>query len=311
MRVDRYIEYSKEVRDALQSGKPVVALESTTLAHVVPYPQSIEMAHTIRDVIREEGAVPATIAIIKGKIKIGLEERDLELIAKDAEKNGVRRASRKDLPLILAKEGNGATTTAAAMILANLGKIKVFVTGGIGGVHAGVDHTFDVSADLEEMGKTNIAVVCSGFISSLDVGKSLEIMETKGIPVVGYRTNELAGYYSRSTGYPVDFCVNSVEELAKAIRFKWALGLKGGLLVANPVPEEFALKKEITEAAIETALKEAAEKRIRGQELTPYLLTRMIQITGGKSLESSMNLTYSNARLGAQLAKEVLRTLHE
>ena len=298
-----YLEIGKEVEKALKLGKPVVALESTIISHGMPYPQNVETALNVENIVRENGAVPATIAIINGKLKAGLTPDEIEYLGKKGRE--IVKVSRRDIPFIVAKKLDGATTVASTMIIAALAGIRVFATGGIGGVHRDAQETFDISADLQELANTNVAVVCAGAKSILDLGLTLEYLETFGVPVVGYKTDELPAFYTRKSGFKVDYRVESPEELAKAIFVKWQLGLKGGIVVANPIPEEFEMDYDAINKAIENALNEAKEKGIKGKETTPFLLAKVKEITGGRSLESNIQLVYNNARLASELAVEL------
>ncbi len=301
------IDIQPEVQKALDEGKAVVALESTIISHGMPYPQNVETARKVEDIIREQGAVPATIAILKGRIKVGLSADELEYLG-NAEH--VAKVSRRDLPFVVAKKQDGATTVAATMICADLAGIRVFVTGGIGGVHRGAQETFDISADLQELSHTSVAVVCAGAKSILDIGLTLEYLETLGVPVVGYGTDELPAFYTPHSGFGVDYRVDSPKELASALDAKWALGLKGGLVIANPIPEKYAMDADTINKAIEKALKEAEEKGVKGKESTPFLLAKVKELTGGDSLDSNIQLVYNNAVVGAQLAVEYAALNH-
>ncbi len=270
----------------------------------MPYPQNVKTALEVENIIRDRGAIPATIAILGGKIKVGLNEEDIGYLGKAKD---VYKVSRRDLPFILSKGGvNGATTVASTMIIANLAGIKVFVTGGIGGVHrGGAEKTFDISADLQELARTNVAVVCAGAKSILDLGLTLEYLETFGVPVVGFKTHEFPAFFTRKSGFSVDYKVEDELELAKAIKTKWDLGLDGGIVVANPIPKKYEMDSNIIDKAIEVALKEAETKGIKGKEVTPFLLDKVKDITKGKSLESNIELVYNNALVGANLAVEL------
>lgn len=296
------MDIKEEVRIALEKGEPVVALESTIISHGMPYPKNVETALKVESIIRENGAIPATIGIIGGRIKVGLTEDEITHLGKA---EGVLKTSRRDIPFILAKGLDGATTVASTMIIANLAGIKIFATGGIGGVHRNAQETFDISADLEELAQTNVAVVCAGAKSILDIGLTLEYLETAGVPVVGYKTNELPAFYTRRSGFNVDYRVDSPEELAKAIKIKWDLGLDGGLVIGNPIPEEYELDFDAINEAIEKAVKEAEEKGIKGKESTPFLLAKVKEITGGESLEANIQLVYNNAKVASLLAVEL------
>ena len=300
--LEKYMEIKEEVKNALNEKKPVVALESTIIAHGMPYPKNVGTALEVEKIIRDRGAIPATIAILDGKIKVGLSKEEIEYLG-SAE--NVSKVSRRDLPFIVAKGLNGATTVASTMIVAKMAGIKVFVTGGIGGVHRGAEESFDISADLQELAKTSVAVVCAGAKSILDIGLTLEYLETFGVPVVGFKTDEFPAFFTRKSGFGVDYNVDSEEELAKAIKTKWDLGLDGGIVVANPIPEEYEMDIDIINKAIAEALSEAEEKGIKGKKVTPFLLENVKEKTGGNSLESNIRLVYNNALVGANLAIEL------
>lgn len=300
--MEKYLEISKEVQEALSKGEAVVALESTIISHGMPYPQNVETALKVEEIVRNNGAIPATIAILNGKLKVGLSKEEIDYLGKKGLE--CTKASRRDIPFILAKGLDGATTVASTMIIAEMAGIKVFATGGIGGVHRGAETTMDISADLEELGQTNVAVICAGAKSILDIGLTLEYLETKGVPVVGYQTNELPAFYTRKSGFGVDYRVDSPLELAKALKAKWDLDLKGGVVIANPIPEEFQMDYDTITNAIENALKELSENGVKGKESTPFLLAKVKEITGGSSLVANIELVYNNARLGAELARE-------
>ncbi|MEW5816984.1 MAG: pseudouridine-5'-phosphate glycosidase [Spirochaetota bacterium] len=297
--LSQYIEILPEVEEALQTHKPVVALESTIISHGFSYPQNIECARVTEKNVREQGAVPATLAIINGKIKVGLTDKNLLYLA---ETKGIRKASRRDVPLLVALKQDGATTVAATMLLASMAGIKVFATGGIGGVHRNAQNTFDISADLEELAETEVVVVCAGAKSILDIGLTLEYLETKGVPVIGFRTEDFPGFYTRTTGCKVDYSVASVEDIARAIRVKENLALKGGIVVANPIPEQYEMDYQFITDNINAALAEAEESGVRGKEITPFLLDRIHKTTGGKSVEANKQLVFNNARLAAWIA---------
>ncbi len=300
MSFEKYLDVSAEVSEAVRSKKPVVALESTIISHGMPYPQNVETALNVEKIIRDNGAVPATIAIIGGRLKAGLSEDEIEYLGKTGQ--AVTKVSRRDLPVIVSKGMDGATTVATTMIIAAMAKISVFATGGIGGVHRGAQQTFDISADLEELSDTPVTVICAGAKAILDLPLTLEYLETKGVPVLGYGTDELAAFYSRHSGLKVDYEVDSPEELAKVILVKRELGLKGGILVSNPIPEEYSMDGDVINKAIDQAVKEAEEKGIHGKETTPFLLARIKDITGGDSLDSNIKLVYNNAALAAKTA---------
>ena len=298
--MNRYLSISPEVQDALRAGKPVVALESTIISHGMPYPQNVETALRVEQTIRENGAVPATIAIIGGQLKAGCSPEEIEYLGKKGQ--AVIKASRRDLPVLIARKEDGATTVTTTMIIAAMAGIKVFATGGIGGVHRGAQQTFDISADLEELAQTPVMVVCAGAKSILDLGLTLEYLETKGVPVIGYQTEELPAFYTRHSGFKVDYRMDSPEELAAAFQAKIDCGLKGGMLVTNPIPEEYSMPKEHIDKAIEQALKEMDEAGIHGKQCTPFLLAKVKDLTGGDSLAANIQLVLNNARLAAQTA---------
>ncbi|HOA19786.1 MAG TPA: pseudouridine-5'-phosphate glycosidase [Sedimentibacter sp.] len=298
----KYLDINPKVKTALEQGKPVVALESTIISHGMPYPKNVETALNVEKIIRDNGAVPATIAILSGKLKVGLTEKEIEYLGKAT---NVIKASRRDIPYIVSKKLDGATTVASTMIVASLAGIKVFATGGIGGVHRGATETFDISADLEELANTNVAVVCAGAKSILDIGLTLEYLETHGVPVVGYQTEEMPAFYTRKSGYKVDYKLDTPEEIAKMLKAKWDLGLKGGMVVANPIEEQYQMDYDIITDAINKAVKQADENGIKGKDTTPFLLAKVKEITGGDSLESNIMLVYNNASLGAKIAVEL------
>jgi pseudouridine-5'-phosphate glycosidase len=297
--LEKHLDIAAEVRDALEKGIPVVALESTIITHGMPYPQSVETALLVEEAVRENGAVPATIAIIGGRLKVGLTGEELQYLGTTG---GVIKASRRDIPFIVSGRKDGGTTVAATMILADLAGIRVFATGGIGGVHRGAASSMDISADLDELARTDVAVVCAGAKSILDVGLTLEYLETKGVPVIGYGADELPAFYTRESGFKVNYRLDSPEEIAAVLKVKWNLGLKGGAVIANPIPAEFAMDKAVIDKAIDLALKEAGEAGIKGKEVTPFLLGRVKDLTGGDSLESNIRLVLNNAALAARIA---------
>ena len=299
--MNEYLDISPEVHAALKEHKPVVALESTIISHGMPYPQNVETALNVEKIIRENGAVPATIAIIGGRLKAGLSKEEIEHLGKAG--TAVTKASRRDLPVLCAKGMDGATTVATTMIIAAMAGISVFATGGVGGVHRGAEVTMDISADLEELGRTNVMVVCAGAKSILDLGLTLEYLETKGVPVIGYGTSELPAFYTRKSGFGVDYRLDTPEELAAAFAAKMKMGLQGGMLVTNPIPEEYSMDPDRINAAIEQALAEAAEKGVKGKATTPFLLAKVKELTGGDSLNSNIRLVYNNAALAAKTAK--------
>ena len=303
MNLAKYLDIAPEVKSALENGKPVVALESTIISHGMPYPQNVNTAKNVEKMIRTEGAVPATIAIIGGKFKVGLSEQEIEYFGKKGTK--IAKASRRDLPILAATKQDGATTVASTMIIAAMAGIKIFATGGIGGVHRGAETTMDISADLEELGRTDVMVVCAGAKSILDIGLTLEYLETKGVPVIGYGTDELPAFYCRESGFGVDYRINTPNELAAAFKAKLDLGIHGGMLVGNPIPKEYAMSKGMADRAIEIAVKKAEENNIKGKELTPFLLTLVKEMTGGMSLDANIELVYNNAKLAAKTAVQL------
>ena len=300
MNINKYLDINPEVAEALASGKPVVALESTIMSHGMPYPQNVETALNVERIIRENGAVPATIAVIGGRLKAGLTAEEIEYFGKKG--LAITKASRRDLAVLCARGEDGATTVTTTMIIAHMAGIKIFATGGIGGVHRGAETTMDISADLEELGQTPVMVVCAGAKSILDLGLTLEYLETKGVPVIGYGTEELPAFYTRQSGFKVDYRIDTTEELAKAFKTQNDLGFKGGMLVTNPIPEEYAMPLETINAAIDQAIGECEAKGIHGKETTPFLLARVAELTGGNSLASNIQLVYNNARVAAQTA---------
>lgn len=299
--MNQYIDVLPEVAEALAAGRAVVALESTIISHGMPYPQNVETAKNVENIIREQGAVPATIGIIEGRIKIGLTDEELEFIGKE---EGILKVSRRDMPVVISKRLNGATTVATTMICASLAGIRVFVTGGIGGVHKGAQETFDISADLTELANTDVAVICAGAKSILDIGLTLEYLETQGVPVLAYKTDEFPAFYTAKSGYMADYCVDSPKDMAGIMKAKWDLGLKGGLVLGNPVPDHLGMDEDIINKAISQALREAEELGVKGKDTTPFLLSKIKDITGGDSLDSNIELVYNNARIGGQIAVE-------
>ena len=300
-----YLDISPEVQAALAEGRPVVALESTIISHGMPYPKNVETALRVEQTIRDNGAVPATIAVIGGRLKAGLSREEIEHLGKAG--RAVAKASRRDLPALVARGADGATTVTTTMIIAHMAGIRIFATGGIGGVHRGAETTMDISADLEELAQTPVMVVCAGAKSILDLGLTLEYLETKGVPVIGYGTDELPAFYTRKSGFSVDYRADSPEELAAMFRAQRDLGYRGGMLVTNPIPEQYAMDKEVIDAAIAQALRECEEKGVHGKETTPFLLARVVELTGGESLESNIRLVLHNAALAAKTACELAR----
>ncbi len=295
-----YLDIADEVRDALAQNQPVVALESTIICHGMPWPRNAETALQVEAAVRDGGAIPATIAILGGRLKVGLDNAEIQQLGKSGQ--AVAKTSRRDIPFIVARGEDGATTVAATMIIAAMAGIRVMATGGIGGVHRGVEQTMDISADLEELARTNIAVVCAGIKSVLDIGRTLEYLETVGVPMVGFRTDTVPAFYTRSSGFPVDYRVDDPVQAAEAIRAKFGMGIDGAMLIANPVPEADALAAEEIDNVIDTAIAEMNERGISGKESTPFLLARIAARTGGRSLDANIALVLNNARVAAQIA---------
>ena len=301
--MNKYLDISPEVAAALAEGKPVVALESTIISHGMPYPQNVETALAVEKIVRENGAVPATIAIIGGRLKAGLSPEEIEYFGKKGP--DIAKASRRDLPVLIAKGQDGACTVTTTMMIAAMAGISVFATGGIGGVHRGAETTMDISADLEELGQTPVMVICAGAKSILDLGLTLEYLETKGVPVIGYGTDELPAFYTRKSGFGVDYRLDTPAELAAAFHAQREMGLKGGMLVTNPIPEEYSMDADVINAAIDQAVAECKAQGIHGKATTPFLLARIKDITGGDSLDSNIQLVFSNARLASKTACEL------
>ena len=300
MQLNPLVSTSPVVKAALQNGQPVVALESTIISHGMPYPKNVETALRVEATVRESGAVPATIAVIGGQLRAGLSEAEIEYLGKKG--TAVTKVSRRDLPVLVARKGDGATTVAATMIIADLAGIRVFATGGIGGVHRGAERTMDISADLQELARTNVAVVCAGAKSILDLRLTLEYLETMGVPVLGFQTDELPAFYTRTSGLPVDYRMESAVEIAQALHTKWQLGLHGGAVIANPIPEAYAMPQEEMDRVIGQAIAEAEEQGIVGKALTPFLLSRIEHLTKGDSLEANIELVLNNARLAGAVS---------
>ena len=296
-----YLSITPEIQEALANGKPVVALESTILSHGMPYPENVEFAHNVEKIVREKGAIPATLAIMDEKLKVGLNEEELMVMCKA---ENVAKASRRDVAVYLATKQTAATTVATTMIIASLAGIRVFATGGIGGVHRGAQETMDISADLQEFANTGVCVVSAGCKSILDIGLTLEYLETYGVPVLGYKTNEFPAFFSETSGFGVDYKVEDAKQVAQILKTKWDLGLKGGALVCNPIPHEYSMEHTVIDAAIEKALAMAKEKGIRGKATTPFLLATIKELTGGESFASNLQLAYNNARVASEIAVE-------
>ena len=305
MSLNKYLDVSPEVAEALKNHKPVVALESTIISHGMPYPQNVETALKVEEIIRANGATPATIAILGGRLKAGLSKEEIEYLGKKG--LNVTKASRRDLAVLTARGEDGATTVTTTMMIAHMAGIQVFATGGIGGVHRGAETTMDISADLEELASTPVMVVCAGAKSILDLGLTLEYLETHGVPVIGYGTKELPAFYTRKSGFEVDYRMDSPAELAAAFHAAREMNLRGGMLVTNPIPEEYARDHAVINQAIDQAITEAKEQGIHGKATTPFLLARVKDLTGGNSLDSNIQLVFNNARLAAQTAAELCK----
>lgn len=301
--LEKYLSVSPEVRAALDAGKPVVALESTIISHGMPYPKNVETALHVEEIIRSHGAIPATIAIIQGKMTVGCTKEQIEYLGRRG--LDVPKASRRDLPILLARGMDGATTVTTTMIAASLAGVRVFATGGIGGVHRGAETTMDISADLEELAQTPVLVICAGCKSILDIGLTLEYLETKGVPVLGYKTKEMPAFYTTHSGFQVDYQMDSPEDVAAAFKAKLACGLKGGMLLTNPIPEQYAMDLDYINANIDAAIVECNTLGIKGKNITPFLLDKIQKLTGGKSLEANIQLVYNNVAVGAEVAKAI------
>ena len=299
MKLNSYLDVHPEVENALNSKQPIVALESTIISHGMPYPENIETALMVEDTVRANNAIPATIAIIKGRLKVGLTKKEIEFLATNDE---VRKISRRDLAITVSQKLSGSTTVASTMIIAHLAKIAVFATGGIGGVHRGAEKTLDISADLEELSRTNVCVVCAGAKSILDIGLTLEYLETKGVPIIGYKTSDLPAFYSSKSGFNVDYRVDSAFDISEILKTKWSLSINGGVLVTNPIPKTFELELAMMNEAINKAIIEAEKEKITGKEITPYLLSKVNEITQGKSLNANIKLIQNNAILATKIA---------
>ncbi len=295
-----YLIISKEVLSAIDNGEPVIALESTIISHGMPYPKNVETALQVEQMVRKNGAIPATIAIIQGKMVVGLSHMEIELLGKTGQ--AVIKTSRRDIPFVIAQRKNGATTVASTMILAQMAGIRIFATGGIGGVHHGAETTMDVSADLQELASTPVAVVCAGVKSVLDIGLTLEYLETHGVPVIGYRTHTMPAFYTRSSEFSVDYTLNSATEIAKALRVKWNIGISGGAVIANPIPQSYSMKVEHIDRIIQQALTEMNEKGIKGKKSTPFLLAKIAEDSQGESLQANIQLILNNAKLASEIA---------
>ena len=296
------VRVNPEVEKALKEHKPVIALESTIISHGMPYPQNVETAMKVESIIREHGGVPATVGLVDGEGVVGLTPEEIEEMGKRGMSSP--KVSRRDLPMIIAEKSWGATTVATTMILASMAGVEFFVTGGIGGVHRGAESTFDISADLEELGRTNVTVICAGAKAILDLPKTLEVLETKGVPVLGYQTSELPAFYTRTSGLKVDYAIKDAKDAANIVKAKRNLGLNGGILITNPIPEQYSMDPEVINKVIDEAIKEMDEKGIKGKQCTPFLLAKIAEITEGKSLAANIQLVFNNAAVGTEIAKE-------
>ncbi|MCF6182298.1 pseudouridine-5'-phosphate glycosidase [Lutibacter sp.] len=303
--MNSFLEISPEVKQALANNKPVVALESTIISHGMPYPKNMETALQVEQIVRDNNAIPATIAIINGKLKAGLSNIEIKLLAQEGPK--VIKTSRRDIPYLVSKKLNGATTVASTMIIAQMAGIKIFATGGIGGVHRGATESFDISADLQELAHTNVAVVCAGAKAILDLHLTLEYLETQGVPVIGYKTKELPAFYTRKSGLNVDFKLDSPQEIANFLKSKWDLNLQGGVVIANPIPSIYQMDYTKIMKTIDDALLEADKLGIKGKESTPFLLEKIVNLTHGKSLETNIKLVFNNAELAAKIACDYVK----
>ena len=303
--MNRYLDIAPEVKEALDAGKPVVALESTIISHGMPYPQNVETALKVESIIREAGAVPATIAIIGGRLKAGLTREEIDYLGKTGA--GIPKASRRDLPVLVAQGRDGACTVTTTMMIADMAGIRVFATGGIGGVHRGAQETFDISADLEELADTSVMVICAGAKMILDIGRTLEYLETMGVPVLGLNTDDFPAFYCRKSGFGVDYNAKTPADVAAIAKAKWGMGLEGGMLIGNPVPEEYAMDFDEMSAVIDRAMAMADEAGVKGKNITPFLLAHIVELTGGNSLKTNIQLAYNNARAAAQIAVELAK----
>ena len=299
MKLNDYLDFHPDVENALKNNLPIVALESTIISHGMPYPKNIETALMVEETVRSNNAVPATIAIIKGRLKIGLTEKEIEFLATNDE---VKKISRRDLAVAVSQKLSGSTTVASTMIIANLANIAVFATGGIGGVHRGAETTLDISADLDELSRTNVCVVCAGVKSILNIGLTLEYLETKGVPIIGYKTSEMPAFYSTKSGFNVDYRIDAADDIADILKTKWDLSINGGVLVTNPIPVADELELSVMNEAINQAIIEADNEKITGKKITPYLLSKVNEITKGKSLNANIKLIKNNANLAAKIA---------
>ena len=300
----KHLDINSNIKKALAGKRPVVALESTIISHGMPFPQNVETALKVEEIVRSAGAIPATIAIINGKFKVGLTKDEIEYLGRSGK--NIVKVSRRDIPYLISKKADGATTVASTMIGAEMAGIKIFATGGIGGVHRGAQKSFDISADLQELAKTSVAVVCAGVKSILDLGLTLEYLETHGVPVLGYKTKELPAFYTQKSDIEVDYQLNTANEIANFLKVKWEMNLKGGVVIANPIPTEFQLDYNSINEKIQSAILQSEEKGIKGKEITPFLLDKVKELTYGKSLEANVQLVYNNAKLAAQIATHLV-----
>lgn len=303
MNFKNFLEINPIVKEALDSNKPVIALESTIISHGMPYPKNMETALHVEEIIKNAGCVPATIGIINGKLKIGLTKDEIQILAKEGLK--VTKVSRRDIPYVVSNKLNGATTVAGTMIASSLAGIKIFATGGIGGVHRGAETTMDISADLEELSRTNVAVICAGAKSILDLRLTLEYLETKGVPVLGYKTKELPAFFTSKSGLNLDYKMESAKQIADLLNTKWNLGINGGVVIANPIPHEFEMDPKLIEDVIEKAIEKANSLGIKGKDTTPFLLDEIQKVTSGNSLEANIHLVYNNVKLACEIAKNM------
>ena len=296
-----YLDVKEDVAQAVHDGMPVLALESTIISHGMPYPENVETALKVEEIARQAGVIPATIAIIGGRLKAGLTHDEIEYFGKKG--TAISKASRRDLPYLVSTGSDGATTVASTMIIADLAKIPIFATGGIGGVHRGAGMNFDISADLQELSRTSVAVICAGAKSILDIGLTLEYLETHGVPVLGYKTKELPAFYTQKSGFEVDYAMESAESIATLMKAKWSMGLKGGIVIANPIPEEYSMDLELINSIIQNAIEDMDALGIKGKESTPYLLSRIAELSGGSSLHSNVELVFNNVKLASEISK--------
>ena len=305
----QYLSIHPRIQKALDNNQPVLALESTIISHGMPYPQNVETALTLEKIARDNGAEPATIAIMEGKLKVGLTKKEIDILGKKGQ--DIAKVSRRDITQVVLQKGNGATTVSATIIIANLVGIKVFATGGIGGVHRGAEESFDISADLEELARTNVAVISAGAKAILDIGLTLEYLETKGVPVIGYQTDKMPAFYTRKSDFSLETRLDNTREIASTLKIKWDIGLKGGVLIANPIPLEYEMEYNHINNAIKKAIEELEAKKITGKKVTPFLLEKIVELTGGESLQANIKLVCHNVKIGAQIAKDLAELYQE